>query len=622
MKIKIILVSIILLLVIVFASGCIPVLEKLGLVSPTNEEQLSPEKAGPPDGLVKVLIGFKEKPGKAQQAMVRGVGGKIKYTYHIVDAIAASIPEASIAGLKANPNVTHVHLDGRVQALDDELDDSWGVKRIGSGDVHDIGNTGDGVKVAIIDTGIDYTHADLDANYIDGYDFVNKDNDPMDDSGHGTHVAGTVAAEDDSVGVVGVAPDAALYALKVLDETGGGFWSDVIAAIQWSMGYEFDFDDDGAIDEWGVKVDVINMSLGGTGTSDVEAACQAADDAGLLLVAAAGNSGNPPGKGDNVIEPASYASVIAVAATDQSDKRARFSSTGPDVELAAPGVAINSTLLGGGYGEKNGTSMASPHVAGTAALVIAAEISSNVRTQLQNTVDDLGDSGRDSLYGYGLVDAAEAVAPSVPVTDIAITAVSAPSSAIQGEVLEISVTVENVGNQEVTDDINVTLTDDNGTDDVTIDTQKISGGLTAGDSTTLAYSWNTGSATVSDHTLTASHDFADNDANNDSKNTTVTVNEPTAGVIVTSIEPDSMDAGTSVDVTITGSGFVDGAEVTFENGVGPAPIASIVTLTGNTITATVAAKSGGPPSDRLWDVRVTNNDGSSGVLEGGFTVTP
>ncbi len=408
MKVKLIIISIILLLIILFASGCIPVMEKLGLVSPTNEEQLSSEKGGPPDGLVKVLIGFKEKPGPAQQAMVRGVGGKIKYTYNIIPAIAASVPEVAIEALKKNPNVADVELDSMVYALDTELDSSWGVKRIGAGIVYDSGNGGAGVKVAIIDTGIDYNHSDLYANYAGGYDFVNSDDDPMDDNGHGTHVAGIIAAEHDDFGVVGVAPEAELYALKALDKTGSGYVSDVVAAIIWAT----DPNKDGNTDD---RMDVINMSLGGAYNSWLlDAACLLAyyQDK-LILVAAAGNSGNPPGKGDNVGYPAAYDSVIAVAATDQSDERARWSSTGPDVELAAPGVSIYSTYIGG-YATLSGTSMASPHVAGVAALVIASGISDamGVRTKLQETADDLGATGWDSKYGYGLVNAAEAVGAS------------------------------------------------------------------------------------------------------------------------------------------------------------------------------------------------------------------
>ena len=394
MKVKLIIISIILLLVVVFACGCIPVMEKLGLVNPTNEEQLSPEKGGPPDGLVKVLIGFKEKPGPPEQALVKGLGGKIKYTYNFIPAMAASLPEKAIEALQKNPNVKYVEPDGLVQALD-ELDSSWGVKHIGAGVVHDLGNRGTGVKVAIIDTGIDSSHGDL--TVVGGKSFVSYTEDFDDDNGHGTHVAGIVAALDDGIGVVGVAPAAELYALKALDENGSGYVSDVAYAIQWATVNE---------------IQVINMSLGGGASITLEAACWLAyyyD--GLLLVASAGNSGNPSGKGDNISYPAGYDSVIAVAATDQSDERARWSSTGPAVELAAPGVSIYSTYIGG-YTTLSGTSMASPHVAGTAALVWKANptwSNDDVRTQLQETAEDLGAVGWDSEFGYGLVNAAEAV---------------------------------------------------------------------------------------------------------------------------------------------------------------------------------------------------------------------
>jgi subtilisin len=312
--------------------------------------------------------------------------------------------------------VTAIDPDGTVYAVDAELDNSWGVQRIGSGTVHDGGNTGTGVKIAIVDTGVDYNHPDLDANYMGGYDFVNGDTDPMDDRGHGTHVAGSACAEDNDSGVVGVAPDCSLYALKVLNASGSGSWSGIIAAMQW------------AVDE---GIQVANLSLGSSmnpgGT--VQAAFDNAEAAGVLIVAAAGNSGNPRGKGNNVIYPARYDSVIAVAATDSSDNRAGFSSTGDQVEMAAPGVGVNSTKLGGGYIEYNGTSMASPHVAGTAALVIAAGIA-DVRTQLQTTADDLGKSGRDPQYGYGLVNAAEAAAdagPPPPPNDPPVVTITKPA---------------------------------------------------------------------------------------------------------------------------------------------------------------------------------------------------
>lgn len=373
-----------------------------------------------PAGRVKVLIGFDKKPGPAEQALVKGARGKIKYNYHLIPAIAATVPEAAIAGLRRNPRVTHIDPDGRIWALDTELDDSWGVKRIGSGAVHAY-NKGTGVAVAVVDSGIDYTHPDLNANYRGGYDFVNDDDDPRDDNGHGTHVAGTIAAEDNGSGVVGVAPEAHLYALKVLDAGGEGYWSDLIAALQWSVDN---------------NIQVVNMSLGGVASDTVQTACQAAYDAGLLLVASAGNEGRRPGKKDTIGDPADYDSVMAVAATDQDDVRAKWSSTGPQLELSAPGVGINSTLPGGGYGTKSGTSMASPHVAGVAALVFAAHSgwsNAEVRDRLKNTADDLGEPGWDSKYGEGLVDADEAALPPAATGSIAGTVTNASDSTGIGE---------------------------------------------------------------------------------------------------------------------------------------------------------------------------------------------
>ena len=223
--------------------------------------------------------------------------------------------------------------------------------------------------------------------------------------------------------MVGVAPEARLYALKVLDQTGSGDFSNVIAALQWAVDH---------------GVQITNNSYGSSQDpgSIVQAAFDNAAAAGILHVAAAGNSGNCQGTGDSVLFPARYGSVIAVAATDPSDVSPCFSSTGPAVELSAPGVSINSTVPGvpgGGYELLSGTSMASPHVAGTAALVISAgvtdtngngRVNDEVRTILDNTAHDLGPAGRDTWYGFGLVDAAAAVAgsaPPAPAVTVAVT---------------------------------------------------------------------------------------------------------------------------------------------------------------------------------------------------------
>ena len=350
-----------------------------------------------PPERVKVLIGFRGNPGPSEETLVQNAGGVVRYRYHLVPAIAATVPVTALDGLRRNPRVSVVEEDGEVQAIDAELDAVWGVKRIGAGLVHDLENRGGGIRVAIVDTGIDYTHPDLDGNYSGGFDFVNNDADPMDDHGHGTHCAGTVAAEDDGLGVVGVAPNALLYGVKVLSATGSGAWSDIVAGIEWTV-------DNG--------IQVTNNSYGGSAHpgSLVEAAFVNSYAAGVLHVAAAGNSGACPPTGDTVGYPAKFSSVIAVAATSSNDARACFSSTGPKVEIAAPGVSIYSTRRTGGYTYMSGTSMASPHVAGVAALVLGANVMTNVdvRQRLVNTADDLGTAGRDVEYGFGLVDADEA----------------------------------------------------------------------------------------------------------------------------------------------------------------------------------------------------------------------
>jgi subtilisin len=403
---------------------------------------------------VNVLITFRDLPGSADGESVRGVGGQIKFIFHLVPAIAASIPQQAVTALLRNPRVSAVQPDARIFALDVELDNSWGVKRIGAGLVHSATPLykGAGVKVAILDTGIDYNHPDLAQSFdpsLRGKDFVNGDDDPMDDHLHGTHVAGSIAARDDDVGVVGVAPEVTLYALKVLDKYGTGSFSSIIAALEWAKDH---------------GIHVANHSYGsisdpdaGSGATLIKDAFAAAETAGIVSVAAAGNNGDCAGTGDNVGYPARYASVIAVAATFQTDESLCFSSTGPDVEIAAPGYEINSTLPGGGYGVLSGTSMASPHVAGTAALLINAgvvdssvegspghgRVNDEVRRILNCTALDRGRVGRDTWYGFGLVQAAAAVAAtgsSLECVNVSVTT-DQPSYTMTSESAQLTVVV-------------------------------------------------------------------------------------------------------------------------------------------------------------------------------------
>lgn len=484
---------------------------------------------------VAVLIGFTNAPGPNEQALVRSQGGVIKHSYHLVPAIAASVPESAISGLLRNPHVTSVDLDGTIYAIDTELDNTWGVKRISAGALHDAGNKGMDVKVAVIDTGIDYNHSDLAANYSGGYDFVNNDTDPMDDNGHGTHVAGTIAALDNNVGVVGIAPEAKLYALKVLNSSGSGSFSDVIAALQWAV-------DNG--------IQVTNNSYGSESNPGgiVQVAFDNSAAMGVLHIAAAGNSGNHKGIGNNVGYPAAYNSVVAVAATDKNDNRASFSSTGNQVELTAPGVTINSTKLGGGYIEYSGTSMASPHVAGSAALVIAAGITDKngnglindeVRQALNNTALDLGVAGRDTLYGFGLVNVAAAVASTAPPA----------TGTISGTVTDT--TLSPISDAIVTDGTRSATTDVNGAYTLT-------------------------SVPIGTYTVTASA----NDYNSVSQtnvgvtaNTTTTINFALTAIVYGTIDGTVIDAVTLTP--ISGATVIEGARQAVTDSIGHYTISGV-----------------------------------------------
>ena len=474
--------------------------------------------AAQPDPQTRVIITFKSEASFRDESLVTSAGGSVRHRFHIVPSLAAEVPSSAIASLRADARVASVEEDYRVQAVDTELDNSWGVKRIGAGLVHPT-NQGAGVKVAIIDTGIDYTHSDLNANYVGGYDFVNGDSDPMDDYGHGTMVAGVVAAEDNGAGVVGVAPQAKLYALKVLNSSGWGYVSDIIAALQWAQSH---------------GIQVVNMSLGSSqGSSSFQTAVTNAYNAGIVVVAAAGNSGDCSGSTDTVSYPARYAEVIAVGATDSYDSRPCFSSTGPAVELAAPGVSVMATYPNGSYAYASGTSLASPHVAGAAALVLASGVTDDngngrtndeVRARFDQTADDLGATGLDTWYGYGLVDADEAASgggsPPPASHDVAVTGLTAPASVTQGSTAQVTVAVANQGS--VAETFSVTLRDT--TAGTVIGSTSVS--LAAAGSTTASFSWNTTGVATGAHTLTATAApvSGETDTADNSRSASVTVN--------------------------------------------------------------------------------------------------
>lgn len=370
------------------------------------------------------------------------------------------------------------------------------------------------VIVAVIDTGVAYENygrkykvaPDLaGTSFVPGYDFVNNDNHPNDDEGHGTHVTGTIAQRtNNGIGVAGIAFNVLIMPVKVLNSNGSGTYAGIADGIYFAA-------DNGA--------KVINMSLGGSSSSTTlrDALAYAYNIKGVTIVCAAGNeyqSGNAPSY------PAAYDDYcIAVGATRFDGTRSYYSNTGSYVDIMAPGGDTGVDQNGDGYvdgilqqtfGNRTtsfeyyfyqGTSMASPHVAGVAALLISNNVTGpdKVREALESTARDLGDPGRDEKYGWGIVDAYAALTYGVvKVHDIAITNISVPASANQGDLVDVLVTVINEGDYN---EFGVTVTLTDSTDTKTIGSQTLT--LAAKQSSVLTVSWDTGTASIGNHILKA-----------------------------------------------------------------------------------------------------------------------
>jgi len=323
----------------------------------------------------------------------------------------------------------------------------WGPKKIETDWAWNTTVGDSNLLVAVIDTGVDYNHPDLAANYVPlGYDWVNNDPDPRDDYGHGTHCAGIIAAiMNNSVGIAGVA-QVKIMAEKVIDNGGWGY-------ADWFA--------EGVINATDAGAKILSISLGGYGDSELmHDSLKYAYDAGVLIVAAAANDNS------NIKPyPAGYSEVVAVAATDQNDRKASFSNWGDWIELSAPGVSVYSTMPAywvtlNGYGYSmnydylSGTSMACPHVAGVAALVwsrFPGKSRDWVRLWLRSTSDDLETPGFDVYYGYGRVNARRAVEYATAQHELEAFSMIAPPYVRPGEQGIINSTVFNFGESDETD---------------------------------------------------------------------------------------------------------------------------------------------------------------------------
>ena len=295
---------------------------------------------------------------------------------------SAVIPNDRVAALRADQNVAYVVADGVATATAQVL--PWGVDRIDADLSSTLAGNGSGaitnVDAYVIDTGIDISHPDL--NVVEFRSFIGGPK--TDCNGHGSHVAGTIGARDDANGVVGVAPGLRLHAIKVLNCSGSGSWSSVINGINYVAGTI-------------ARPAVANMSLGGAQNSAVDDAVKGAVGRGVFFAVAAGNDG-ANACGHSPADAGTTGGVATTAATDSTEHEASWSNYGSCVDLWAPGVSIYSTYKNGGYATLSGTSMATPHVAGGAALYLSTHATaspSNVETALKNAAVSTNTSSKD-----------------------------------------------------------------------------------------------------------------------------------------------------------------------------------------------------------------------------------
>ena len=448
------------------------------------------------NNFAEIVFGFEKLPLKDRNLFISLCK---KYNAHIVNeisfpygakSIVAKIPLNSISNFISETSqlplkYVEPNLKFRITAVpnDPYWIYQWAPSKIEAEYAWNVTFGNSSILVAVIDTGIDWNHPDLANNYVPlGYDWVNNDNDPMDDNGHGTHCAGIIAAEiNNNLGIAGLA-QVRIMAEKGLNEEGEGYEDDLANAIIHATNQ-------------GAKI--ISMSWGGYAHSElIYDAISYAYDSGVLLVASAGNDAtNEP------LYPAAYSQVIAVSATDRQDKPATFTNYGEWIELAAPGVDIFSTIWDDTYAYMSGTSMACPHVAGIAALVWSRFNQATrdwIRERLRNTTDDLGEQGFDIYYGYGRINARKAVDANIH--NIALTNITLSKTIVgQTYTMSINVTAKNVGTADETFNLTFYVESQATNKTVSIQTQNIN--LKHAASTIITFIWNTSGFDIGQYTV-------------------------------------------------------------------------------------------------------------------------
>ncbi|MCO5176243.1 MAG: S8 family serine peptidase [Thermomicrobiales bacterium] len=361
-----------------------------------------------------LLVKFRTGVQSSDMASIlRDSGGRIRKTVRGVDVQVVSVSRGTensrLEQLRRNPLVEYAELNGIYSAVampnDPRVGEQWQYENTGQtggtadADIDafaawDVTQGSPSVAVAIVDTGIDSSHADLAGKVVKSVNFSSSST-AEDRYGHGTHVAGIVAATTgNGLGVAGTCPACVLYNVKVLGDDGNGSWGDITTGINWAL-------DNGA--------KVINLSLGGSsGSYAVQSSINYAWSKGVVIVAAAGNSNT-----SRPFYPAYYSSTIAVAATTSQDQKASFSNFGSWVDVAAPGQSILSTTMGSTYGLMSGTSMAAPFVSGLAGLLWSTPYGTSktaVRSRLESTADKI--SGTGSRWANGRINVCKAVGGS------------------------------------------------------------------------------------------------------------------------------------------------------------------------------------------------------------------
>lgn len=343
-----------------------------------------------------VIVKFKDNVSATQQTKVlNNANAKVKADKDAVKSpflvLEVGNVDAVVKALSNNPNVEYAEPNYVLNATWSPNDTyfspsyQYGLFNTDADHAWDVTLGSSNQEIAVLDTGVDYHHPDLDGKVIRGYDFVQNDWTPQDQNGHGTHVAGIAAAEtNNGIGIAGMAPNTKILAVRVLDASGSGSLANIADGIIYAA-------DAGA--------EVINLSLGcNCDTQTMENAVNYAWNRGVVVVAAAGNDGV-----STTFEPASYANVIAVGAVDSNNRKASFSNWGTWVDVMAPGVDIASTYPSNRYVYLSGTSMASPYVAGQAALLKAqGRSNAQVRAAIQNTAVYM--SGIGSQVKHGLIN--------------------------------------------------------------------------------------------------------------------------------------------------------------------------------------------------------------------------